>query len=627
MLLLLVYANGLNGPFLFDDHIHITQNRWVKIESLSFDNLVQAWGSSFSAFPGDRPLAQLSFGINHAIAGLDPWAFKATNLALHLITGLMVFVFSRLAFRAIYGESRDRSQELGVALFACALWLLSPLHVSTVLYTVQRMAQLSTLATLLALSSYMWGRLQIARGSPGLGWMLATVPIAAIGFFGKENTVLIPLFLLVCEFTLLRQVSLGSRPSAVRLIQAVFIAVPIIAGLAYFFTHPALVYYDERPFTLAQRVLTEPRVLWFYLRLLLIPDIGLFGLFHDDFPLSSDLFSPATTALAIGAWLIALVAALVLRRRSPAFAFAVLFFLAAHALESSVLALEIVFEHRNYLASIGPVFLLAHLIRVTAVRQGVARFAAPLGLLLVAGYTTATYVRVENWSSYESFMLNAAENHPDSTRSNFMAAQVVIAAIGNARGDVSELGNAAEIFLDRGLANDPQCVNCLFGKVVLALHLNRQPEAETVERLKNGLRRGFVGATKVSISQFSYLVKWYRSDGLRLADDGLNQIFKAALANPRWGYTGRAGIEAAYREYFEFVTGDLDAALEHARKAVQIWPTQWSYHMQLVNVLRKLGRSDDALAALDTAAQHAKYASQRTRMMEKRQVIEDGADR
>ena len=95
-----IYAQALNGPFLFDDHIHITQNRWVKIDSLSWANIAQAWDSSFSFFPNNRPLAQLSFGINHAFAGLEPWAYKATNLALHLVTGLVVFLFSRLGYCA-----------------------------------------------------------------------------------------------------------------------------------------------------------------------------------------------------------------------------------------------------------------------------------------------------------------------------------------------------------------------------------------------------------------------------------------------------------------------------------------------------------------------------------------------
>ena len=117
---IVVFANGLNGPFLFDDHIHITQNRWVKIESLTWPDLAQAWNSSFSDFPSDRPLAQLTFGINHALTGLDPWPFKFTNLAIHLATGLMVFVFTRLVYRTLADSEKDTDKGMLLALATTA---------------------------------------------------------------------------------------------------------------------------------------------------------------------------------------------------------------------------------------------------------------------------------------------------------------------------------------------------------------------------------------------------------------------------------------------------------------------------------------------------------------------------
>jgi len=88
----LVYWPGLDGPFLFDDTVHIAKNLQVHIADLSFDSLAQAWHSSLAPFPSSRPLAQLSFGINHAISGLSPFAFKATNLGIHLVNGCLVFL-------------------------------------------------------------------------------------------------------------------------------------------------------------------------------------------------------------------------------------------------------------------------------------------------------------------------------------------------------------------------------------------------------------------------------------------------------------------------------------------------------------------------------------------------------
>ena len=599
---LALYAKGLDGPFLFDDHIHITQNNWVKIESLGWPDLAQAWNSSFSNFPSDRPLSQLTFGINHALNGLDPWVFKTTNLAIHLATGLLVFVFTRLAYRAVTGSEEDAEKGLLLAVATTALWLLHPMNVSTVLYTVQRMAQLSSLALLAALSSYIWGRLQIASGKAGTGWILAAAPIAAVGFLAKENTVLLPLLLLAVELTLLRGVPIAPRRGTIRLIWGFFIALPLVAGFFYFVTHPGLLSYDVRPFSLEERILTQPRVLFSYLHWLFVPDITAFGLFHDDIEISTGLTSPPSTLIAIIAWIGLTAAALMFRHRAPVFTFAVLFFLASHALESSVFPLEMVFEHRNYLASIGPLLLLAYLVIVTSERFKIRSLAIALGALLLLSYAFVTHIRVSNWSSYEAFIFSSADNHPESARSNFMAGQILIAAVGKSEQDASELADAARSFLHKGLAADARCINCMFGLLVLDLHEDIQPSRSLINRLSDALRVGFVGPTKVSVSQFSYLVKWQQSDGTKLPAEDLEAIFDAALSNPAWTNTGRAGIEAAYREYYEFVAQDLPLALQHAQAAIDSWPEQWSYHMQLVRVLEKLGRRGEALAALDVTA-------------------------
>ncbi|MCB0256357.1 MAG: hypothetical protein KDI55_21780, partial [Anaerolineae bacterium] len=573
---------------------------------------------SFSAFPSNRPLAQLSFGINHALSGLDPWAFKTTNLAIHLLSGLLVYVFIRLVLRALAGGTTLSQRDTFVATAVAAVWLLHPMHVSTVLYAVQRMTGLSTLFTLAALSSYFWGRIRIAEERSGALWILGAIPLAALGFLAKENAVLLPLLLLVSELTVLRGVSTGHQRRFVRAAWILMVALPLLAGAAYFFTHPGLLNYDGRPFSLEERVLTQTRILWLYVQWLFIPDISAFGLFHDDIALSTGLTSPITTLISAIGLLGATLAALLMRRRLPVFSFAVLFFLAGHALESSVFPLEMVFEHRNYLPSVGLLFLLAYLVIVSASGLKIANAARVLGVLLLLSYTTVTYIRVNNWSNLSNFLLSSAENHPRSPRANFMAAQLLISSLDRTDSDSRPLAAAARTFLDNGLSNDPRCINCLFGLVVLELHMDRQPDAATVQRLREALGSGQVGATEVSISQFSYLVKWQQSEGVKLPPQELEAIFDAALSNPGWNHTGRAGIEAAYREYHEKVSGNLDAALIHARAAIDAWPDQWSYHMQLVQVLRKLGNDDAALAALENAVGLADNQKQQQQMADVR---------
>jgi hypothetical protein len=442
----LLYQHGLGGPFLFDDNIHIVQNPSLHISSLSLTDLSQAANSSVVG----RPLAQVSFGINHATTGLAPVPFKATNLALHLLTGLALFVFSRLAFRALSQRSTHSRDEVLFAFAVSAIWLIHPLHVSTVLYVVQRMTQIATLAMVLGMTSYLWGRLRIAEGRSGVVWIFLSVPLAGIGFLGKETTVLLPLLLLAMELTLLQKVPLGREPLTVRLSWLVLIAAPLVFAVGYLFLNPEILSYDKRPFSLEERLLTQPRVLWNYVQWLFLPDITRMGLFHDDIPISRSLFDPATTLPAIVAWIGLAVTAFLKREHWPVFSFGVLFFLFAHALESTIFPLEMVFEHRNYLASVGPLFFLAYLITVASKRLQHPQVIGLIGLALIVAYSATAYLRVDNWKSYESFVLSSAQNHPGSSRTQFMAGQLAISMLEQDTVDRERLAEAARGFMFQG---------------------------------------------------------------------------------------------------------------------------------------------------------------------------------
>ena len=121
---------------------------------------------------------------------------------------------------------------------------------------------------------------------------------------------------------------------------------------------------------------------------------------------------------------------------------------------------------------------------------------------------------------------------------------------------------------------------------------------------------------KVSVSQFSYLVRWQKSGDSSLPNDELEDMFDAALENPAWKNTGRAGIEAAYREYWHHVAKDLPKALQHGQAAVRAWPSQWGYQFAVARLLQKLDRPQEALAVLDKAIQFADNEKKRRETVE-----------
>lgn len=602
----LAYLPGLSGPFLFDDTLHVSKNTQVHIDDLSLASLAQAWHSSLNHGVGSRPLAQLSFGINHALSGLDPTAFKVTNLALHLLAGLLVYTLTRQLTRALSRAGDGTFQDSPwPALLTTALWLLHPLNLTPVLYVVQRMASLSALFVLAGLWCHVTGRLRMAAGDGrGLWLALAGLPLAALGGLAKESAALYPLLVLAIEFTVLRQLAAPRRG----LLLAVVAVIPIALGTAYLLTHLGLLGYGTREFTMEQRLLTETRVLWSYLRMLLLPDPAVLGLYQDGIAVSRGLLDPWTTLPALLGWLVLIPAALLLGRRYPVASFALLFYLAAHAMESSIFPLELVFEHRNYLAVIAPLFAVAWLLSGQAM-SALRRVLAVAAVLLVVALAALTHLRALDWSSEQRLILTEVTHHPDSPRAQFRTAQLLMDELGSATGeDKVRLYLAARYHLDQVRRLDPANLNALFGKLMLELFVGRDPDPQLIEQLAGELRGGVVDATKLAISQFTFLVRWQMADGHRLAHPQALAILHAILDNPRLSNQPRAAVLSAIRAYHERVLDDPLTALSYAEQAVRTWPRRWHYHYRLVKLLIRLDRLDVARAAFRAAIQQPSAA-------------------
>ena len=104
------------------------------------------------------------------------------------------------------------------------------------------------------------------------------------------------------------------------------------------------------PFTMTERLLTEMRVLVYYMSQLFYPVPTRLSIDHD-IVISTSLIHPWTT-LPAGLFLIALtITGVVVLEKHPLIGFSILFFLINHVIESSIIPLELIFEHRNYLPS------------------------------------------------------------------------------------------------------------------------------------------------------------------------------------------------------------------------------------------------------------------------------------
>ncbi len=408
----LVYFPGLGGPFVFDD--------FSTIDDLGNFGGVRDW-ETFRAFvfggtagPVGRPLAMLSFLIDGNNWPAEPWSFKRTNLVIHMMNGALLGVLIGRLLQLLALNKRDRQW---VTLLAVAVWLLHPFLVSTTLYVVQRMAQLSTLFIFLGLIGHLYGRSSLAKNRPK-AYLIMTFSVmlfTLLAVLSKENGILLPILIGVLESTVLA--SQRERVAALdRRWCLLFIVAPSIIILSYLGVSALRSDFfnivPPRNFSLYERALTQPRILLDYLQHWFVPKLYTTGVFQDHFIKSTGLLAPLTTLLT-ALFHIALIAlSIVNRRKWPLFSLAALFFYASHLLESSVLNLELYFEHRNYLAAaflfLPPIVLLRTKI------NGKYFVATAVVIVLILGSFTRYSATV--WQDFSSMVEASAKKAPTSAR-------------------------------------------------------------------------------------------------------------------------------------------------------------------------------------------------------------------
>lgn len=480
-----VYWPGLNGGFIFDDFPNLKDLGAYGgvVDRESFRSFV------FNGFSGPlgRPVSLASFLLDDNTWPSQGAWFKKTNLLIHLLCGV-ILCWTTLLLLRLHRVAEPRAQWL--ALFSSACWMLHPYQVSTVLYVVQRMAELSTLFVFVGIAAYLHGRilLQQARRR-GYVWMYAAVGIAtACAVLSKENGILLPLLLLVIEYTL--PANDDERPNRVTVILLLWI--PSLAILSYlgslvdFSPNP----WPNRNFNQIERLLTEPRILLEYLHDLYLPRIEGNGLYQDGYEVSRDLFSPWTSLPALLGVIALLGCGLWARRRYPLVALAILFFFAAHLIESTVVGLELYFEHRNYPAS--AFLFLPIAFGIDFLRRNFnKRLAIVVALALLTTLSFLTLQRATLWGDVEALDLYWAHNNPNSPRAQNTIA-TYLANHGRFEESEQHLSRALERMPDSALLNIRWLIFKLTGKGATAgdfeiarERLRRQPfDAQAVLGLR-----------------------------------------------------------------------------------------------------------------------------------------------
>lgn len=411
ILIALAYHAAPQNSFHFDDAANIVRHGPVHMTDPGIDAIVRA---ARDGLLPQRVLPNVSFAIDWWRGKGNPAPFLVTNIIIHAATAVATLALLLLVFQRS-GAPPLTSWILASA--ATAIWAIHPIQVQAVTYVVQRMASMVALFMLITVIAYVRGRLTGRHGF----WYPVAILAAVAAWFSKENAYILPALILLAEYTLCRDPGerIRSRADMAILALPVVIIIYLILDLAVF-RGPVWNYvvpgYAHRDFTLSERLLTQPRVIFFHLGQMLMPLPERFSIEHE-FALSTNLWTPWTTPLALAGILIWIVSGiwLALRSRFPAVGFLVLWVPATLAVESSVIALEIVFEHRMYLPSAG----LAGLAGLGLMKLAERRLrAAAIGLagLITTGLFTATLYRIPTWRTPVTLYEHAVRHAPGVPR-------------------------------------------------------------------------------------------------------------------------------------------------------------------------------------------------------------------
>ncbi|MDU9048190.1 MAG: tetratricopeptide repeat protein [Candidatus Electrothrix sp. Rat3] len=419
---LLIYNNILDNGWHLDDSGNILHNTPLHITNLQPATLF----NTFYAHPEStgklyRPVANFTFALNWFFGQSSPVSYHLVDIFIHSLTAIMLYLscVQLLNTPALRKKNRSQLHKHNIALLAAALWLAAPIHTSAVTYIVQRMAQLATLFSISTLFFYLRLRLSNNRLYQII-FFTCCLCCALLALGSKENTILLFPSLALIEGVFFFQFA-KIQQFAQQKTKLFFLLFLLLSAGILFFSWDFIIAqansYGHRNFTFQERMLTEPRILLFYLSQIFFPTASRLSIVHD-ITLSTSLFTPWQTLPAIICCIGLIFLAIIQVHRRPLLSFAILYYFLNHLVESTIIPLELIFEHRNLLPSLFLFLPLATFVVdiIDTKKKGVAVIAMLVCTVFLVQSGLATVKRNKAWKNAGTLSKDAVQKAPRDAR-------------------------------------------------------------------------------------------------------------------------------------------------------------------------------------------------------------------
>jgi len=423
ILITLIYSNTFLSPWHFDDNSNIVKNANIHLTDLQPKSVLKTfyfWNDDTKLY---RPAANLSFGLNWYFGQEKVFGYHLVNTIIHIITAFFLYLVC-LTILQSKPAAHWSVEKYYIAFFAAALWAAHPIQTQAVTYIVQRMTSLAAMFSIISIYYYLQARITNNTQKRILLFLVSFL-FFLLAFSTKETGFLLPGSIVLIEWIFFSTQRV--RPNIKTLVVYFASTLLLLLFLGWFIQlflkinlFHLLSVKGDRLFSVPERLMTEPRVLIFYLSQICYPLSNRFSLEHD-FSISTSLTSPWTTLPAIIFILGILFFSIIKRKKYPLLSFAILFYFYNHLIESTIILLELVFEHRNYLPSF---FLFLPIVACAAkARQYYRVQKSSLAVLmhssliiLLIFFAAGTYTRNIVWKTNKSILIDSIHKAPDKSR-------------------------------------------------------------------------------------------------------------------------------------------------------------------------------------------------------------------
>lgn len=515
-----IYGNTFQVPFHFDDDTHITHNKKLHLTELTVENIKKSFTHFNSLDRVYRPVAYFSFALNYFFGRENVAGYHFFNISIHLISSFFLFLFIYNTLNLPELKEKFYPNAYLISLLATFMWASNPVQTQAVTYIVQRMASMAGMFYIIAMFLYLKGRTADRVYSKALFFTLClAAAILALG--SKENAITLPFCLLMYDLMLIQGISKDNIKKNV-IFYLVLLLITAGFGLIATNGNPFSVFssYSIRPFSLTERVLTESRVIIFYISLLLYPMPARLNLTHD-ITISYSILNPIATLFSILFIGSIIVVIFFNAKKRPLISFCILFFFLNHTVESTILPLELIYEHRNYLPSmlffVPLAVLFVKSIDYFSYKKSMQIIITAFTILVIVGQGHATYMRNEIWKTQGSLWL-------DSTAKAFKLSRPHM--------------NLGKYYYDNGF----------IGKAILENHI--------AIKFNRYLNTGYRVAPHLNLIICYFALQDY--------DNVIKQCTLAQKINPN--------IRSTYDHMASALTekGDLDAAFDNIKKSLSM---------------------------------------------------------